>query len=385
VAYRRFFADGVALGKFEVGFDVRPIGGTTGPFSVADAVEGLLNLSIQVSGSALRNLGGAGAALAGAYTKATTPHDTDPAAAERFVIAGRPTVVVEHNGRIPWIQNAAKTLPKTEPDAPHVNFWHHRQFQIDIPVWLLPRVRNARNGSNRDLRLYICRFHAETEVIAKTLRSIAIGIVAPAARSPQSDRLQRFILDAFRHQRQLGVKLDQKASLPFYEQALWYRDHALPGYYDGLLARISAINPRPAVQTVIEAYLADRQRQDDRATVFVVGDYVVTQSNVENSGVIGVMGVANNSTIIGGQTAPGGGSNEAVAELETLASILKERAVTPDEEVGAEAVAKAAEKLAKGDAPSALAWLKRSGAWALKVAEDVSVKLAAELIIRAST
>ncbi len=172
--------------------------------------------------------------------------------------------------------------------------------------------------------------------------------------------------------------------MPFYEDALWHRDHALPGYYDGLLARIAAINPRPAVQSVIETYIADRRGQDERATVVLIGDYVVT-NNVENSGAIGVVGVANNSTVAVTQTTLGGASKDAVAELETLAKILKERAATPDEEVGAVAVSNAAEKLAKGDEPGALAWLKRSGAWALKVAEEVSVKLAAELIIRAST
>lgn len=385
VAYRRFFADGVAMGKFEVGFDIRPVGRASDPFDVAEAIKALLNLPIQVGGSAPRNLGAAGAALARAYAKATTPHGADPAAGERFVLAGRPTVIIEHNGRGLWIPKAAIQLPAPRADAPAIIFWHQRLFESDIPVWFLPRERNARSGPTRGLRLYLCRFHAETEVIAKTLRSISIGIVAPAARSPQSDQLQRFLLEAFRHQRQVGEKLDAKTNLHFYEEALWHRDHALPGYYGGLLARISTINPRPAVQTLIETYVADRRSQDDRATVVVLGDFVVTQNNVENSGVIGVVGVANNSTVTANQTTLGGASKDAVAELEALAKILKERAATPDEEVGAEAVGKAAEKLAKGDEPGALAWLKRSGAWALKVAEDVSVKLAAELIIRAST
>lgn len=385
VAYRRFFADGVAMGKFEVGFDVRPARKADNHLLVDAVVEALLRLPVHIGGTAPRSLGAAGATFAKAYAKSTTRHGVDPDTTSRFVLAGRPTAVIEHNGRTLWIPRRARELPGEQLDAPTVSFWHQRLFETDIPVWFLPRSRLARSGPTRELRLYLCRFHADTEAIAKTLRSVSMGIITPEPRSPYSDRLQQFLLDSFRHQRQLGLKLDAKTRLPFYEEALWHRDHALPGYYDGLLARISAINPRPAVKSTIDAYVAARRSQDDQATVVILGDYVVTQNNVENSGIIGVVGDVSNSTVTANQTTLGGASKTAIAELEALATILAQRASTPDEEVGAAAVKNAAERLSKGDEPGALAWLKRSGAWALKVAEDVSVKLAAELIIRAST
>lgn len=385
VAYRRFFSNGVAAGKVEIGFDVRP-GRKVDKFLCLDEVVAeLLKLPLGVSGASARSLGAAGGSLARAYAKATTPHGVDPEVASRFVLSGRPTVVIEHNGRALREPRTARSMEAVEPDAPNVTFWHQRLFEADIPVWFLPRPRGARIGPTRELRLYLCRFHAETEAIVKTLRAVSVGVVAPMPRSPQSDRLQQFLLDAFRHQRHVGQKLDTKTQLLFYEAALWHRDHALPGYYDGLLARITAIDPRPAVRTAIETYVAARRSQDNQATVVVLGDNVMTQNNLTNSGVIGVVGSASNSTVTANQSTLGGASNDAIAQLEALAKTLNERASTPDEEVAAEAVKKAAEKLSKGDEPSAQAWLKRSGAWALKVAEGVGAKLAAELIIRAST
>ncbi|MCL8381111.1 hypothetical protein [Xanthobacter aminoxidans] len=385
VAYRRFFSDGVATGKFEIGFDVRPVRSTGNLLRVDEVVAGLLKLPLSSEGTIARSLGAAGGPLAQAYARATTSHVANPDAASRFVLAGRPAVVIEHNGRTLCVPNVARVMEAEGPDAPTAIFWHQRLFAADVPVWFLPRPRGARLGPTREIRLYLCRFHAETEAIAKTFRAVSMGAIAPSPRSPQSDRLQRFLLNAFRHHRQVGKRLDSKTGLPFYEAALWHRDHALPGYYDSLLTAISAVNPRSSVQTAIEDYISERRSQDDRATVFVLGDYVMTQNHITNSGTIGVIGEVSHSSVTASQTTLGGASNEAIVQLEALAKILKEQASNPDEEVAAEAVKKAAEKLSSGDESAALAWLKRSGAWALKVAESISAKLAAELIIRAST
>lgn len=385
VAYRRFFSDGLATGKFEIGFDVRPIRQRDRDLSLEEVVDALMRLPLGLAGAPARGLGAAGGLLARAYAKATTPHVDDPQAGTRFVLAGRPTVVMEHYGRSLCVPNIARQLPPPTDDGPLVAFWNQRVFDVEIPVWCLWRERMARAAPTRELRLYLCRFHAETESIAKTLRAASIGIVAPQPRSAQSDQLQRFLLNAFRHQRKTGRKLDAKTGQPLYEEALWHRDHALPGYYDGLLERISAINPRSAVHTAVETYVAARRSQDDKVTILLMGDYVEMQNNVTNSGVIGVVGATNESVVTATQTTLGGASDDAIAQLEALARILAEKASNPDEEVAAEAVRKASEKLSKGDEAGALAWLKRSGAWALKVAEDVSVKLAAELIIRSST
>ena len=388
VAYRRFFADGLATGKFEVGFDARPLRRANTRPNVGSLVERLLNIPMKVGDTKGRSLGAAGPDLAKAYARATTSHHYNPIEAQRFVLAGRPCVVVEHSGRALTIPQRARKLMLADIDNPLVYFWHQRQFEADVPVWLVQRVNPVQSAPSREIRLYTSRLHAETEAISKTLRAIAIGLIAPETRSPASDRLQRFLTEAFRHQRKLGDKVDERLNLPFYEQALWHRDHALPGYYDSLLQRIAVIDPRPAVRSAIEMYIAARQRQDREATVVIMGDYVMTQNNVTNSGIAGVVGgtvKVENSVVTGNQTTLGSTSTDAIAELHALAKILKERASTPDEEVSATAVENAATKLSAGDEAGALAWLKRSGAWALKVAEDVSVKLAAELIVRGST
>jgi hypothetical protein len=345
-----------------------------------------MRLPLGLGGEPDRSLGASGGLLARTYAKATTPHDADPQAGARFVLAGRPTVVIEHYGRSLNIPRIARHSEVAGEDGPLVDFWNQRVFDVEIPVWCLFRERVARPAPTRELRLYLCRFHAETEAIAKTLRALSGEVIAPQARSPQSDRLQQFLLDAFRHQRQTGQKLDAKIGLPFYEQALWHRDHALPGYYDSLLQRILDIDPRSAVRAAVEVFIAARKSQDGQTTLIMIGDIVEMQNNVTNNGgVIGVVGEANDSTVNANQTTLGGASADAIAQLQALAKILAEKASNPDEEVAAEAVQKASEKLAKGDEAGALAWLKRAGNWAFKVAEEVSVKLAAELLIRAST
>ncbi|USQ98435.1 hypothetical protein [Caulobacter sp. RL271] len=384
VVYRRFYADGLAMGKFEVGFDVRPTGPQKRSPDLADLVAAILNLNVAIGRGANRALGAAGADLARAYARATTPHGQHLDQAERFVLAGKPCVVIEHSGRPLLIPAKARTSQAVAWGQPDVVFWHQRQFGVDVPVWLLARFATLERDKSRRLRLYLNRLHADTEALAKILKALSIGAVAPAPRSIESDRLQRMLMDAAKHQRQLGQRVGEHLEA-FHHEALWHRDHALPGYYDGLLKRVELLDPRPAVRAVLEQYIVDRQSQDARSTLFVLGDHVVNVVNNGTAGIVGGTVDVKDSTVIGAQTTMGSTSADAITQLQELAKVLKAQAKEPDEEVAATAVDNAAQKLAAGDEAGALAWLKRSGAWALKIAESVSAKLAAEMIIRAST
>lgn len=105
-------------------------------------------------------------------------------------------------------------------------------------------------------------------------------------------------------------------------------------------------------------------------------------NDIKNSA-IGVIGNVRDSTVETTQNNNKNSEMEVVKQLIKVANYLKEQASTPDEKAAAQAVETAADCLSKGDEPSALAWLRMSRDWALKVAQSLGVKLASDLIIRA--
>ncbi len=387
VVYRRFFFDGLATGKLELGFQARPEGPSV---DMANVVSAVLKLPLIGWGGCPRALGVVGTDTARNYARATTAHNGDFEAAQRFVLAGRPCVIIDQRGVMPRTPREANDFSPRKfnfETGVWAHFWHQREFGQDIPVWHLYRYSNEAREASRQMRLYLSRFHAETEALAKTLKAISEEVIAPELRSEQSNLLQKFLLDTLRHQRRAGEKIDQQLHAPFYAQALWYRDYSLPGHYDSLVARLEQMQPRKAVLKNVTSYLQLMKQLDGNTTIAFIGDHSVT-TNITNNGNAGIIGQtvdAQGATAIGAQTTLGGVQNQAIKELNLLAKHLLKEAKSPDEEVAAEAVKKAAEKLEGGDEQAALAWLKRSGSWALKVAESISAKLAAELIVRAST
>ncbi len=393
--YRRFFFDGLATGKIEIGLQIRPKKNSS---NISEVVSDSLGILMQgwieknwkgkteQKDYPPRSIGVFGTDFAKMYVDATTPHGVNLEDVRKFVVAGRPCVIVENSGRSFEVPKFSKEMNRYNDKLPYtkIMFWHQTNFGQEIPVWNFFSLFRERREDIRKIRIYLSRFHAESEAFGKILSMINLGKIKTAPYTNESQSLQKFFLDNLNHQRRDGKKIDNFIENDYYIDALKQRDGALPGYYDGLVSKLEQMEMRKKVNFEVFSYIK-RLRDQDRVSSINIGEFVMNK--VTNNGIAGNVGVtisSSTSNITANQTVLGSVNKPEIEELKKLAEILTKQASNPDEEVAAQAVSSAAEKLAQGNESAALAWLKRSGKWALTVAENVGAKLAAELIVRAS-
>lgn len=384
--YRRFFFDGLATGKMEFGFDVRPLRIDARPH-IPILIKEILNVKITASNEKSTSLGMVSTKIARSYARSTTAKKYNSDETERFVIGGRPSLTIEHTGRaLPiYMTGSRKPSYMSLSNNSHRLFRTHREFDQDIPVWYFRYFDNYTRTSTRKLRMCLSRFHAETESLSKTLKAIASGVIDPIPRSVQSDILQHFFIENLRHQRRTGEKIQEKLATPFYEQALHHRDDVLPGYYDSLVEKIKSFSPRKNVLKNVVDHINEMKKNDTASLVNIMGDFFV--NSVKNTGTAGIVSgsIDNSGNITTNQNISSQPINSLVHDLKNLSAELDKQAESPDQKVSAASVKNAVSSLEAGDESTALAWLKNAGSWSLKVAESISAKLAAEMIIRSST
>lgn len=214
IAFRRFYFDGTAVAKFEIGFTNRH-GGDAVVGNINDLLADLLAMPVRVSGTAdgtrKCQLIDAGRLLAAAYARASSHRsaswrwlgglirkgDSNP-----YVVAGTPAMFLECAGaadlELPQPSRAIKTadsrlglfLSRHKYQGRTVPVWTatHPDFAYPRPLYRLSRVRK--------LRLYLLRLNAENQTLVRVLKAIETEQINPAPRSPQSDLLQAYLTAA---------------------------------------------------------------------------------------------------------------------------------------------------------------------------------------------
>jgi len=186
--FRRLFGDGVALIRYEVGFEVRSY--VREDLISTPALRSLLALPVHVPGEMATDrtapLISAGPYLSRRYARGTTRHGSEPAF--RLVQAGAPLVVAEvwESLKPDGAVEAAHALKRpgrlsvavTRTPVGNVETWYLHDVARDV-------ARNA--------RLVVVHRHAQEEVLDRVLRWATTGTLSYVPRSAAGDRLEEYV------------------------------------------------------------------------------------------------------------------------------------------------------------------------------------------------
>ena len=204
-AFRRFYSDGLAVGKFEAGIATKRVSWLKLDKRETRAlIDHLLTQPVATRAAdglkTVTELGRLGKALASSYLHASTTLPL-PAAAlpDWWVSAGRPLLFLELTEReeldFPYYMKKVETI--LNPDFATVfdrGLYHcliPYQGQ-NISTWILHLSGYADDGAARRLRLYLLRLHAEYECLRLVLKHVMNKKIDVPPHSALSDNLQDY-------------------------------------------------------------------------------------------------------------------------------------------------------------------------------------------------
>jgi hypothetical protein len=278
-AFRRFFFDGLVVGKYEVGIGTKTHRRVdlSKPQS-QELVRHLLKAPIKVAnppaGREEAELLRAGKRLARLYRLASTSLAATPRDEkwDWLVQAGTPSVYLEIPRRdrleIPYEANQVAAVVG-------LGFrLAHSLVQLDglgLHVWILDfQDEGADLVKARTLRMYLLRLHAEHECLRLILRNVLTGKIKVDPRSDQSDQLQSYFDVALkrignleRKSKDFDVDIIQLA-----RESLYSVD---PGQRDALISQLENLDLRRNLFRNLKQYV-EQQRGGD-ATVVNIHNY----------------------------------------------------------------------------------------------------------------
>lgn len=222
IAFRRFYFDGVAVGKLEVGFSIENLKSALPLDSLLDA---LTRLPTRVPAPvpapkpaaappAEVALLDAGNAFAKFYVRTTTKHGE--AVNNDDVSAGPLSIFVT----APASELASSDLPKIarrielkEPGLDLYHWWVRKGGQ-QIHIWACLHQTAVEDSNLRNLRVYLLRMNAESHALNHVLKAIGKDEIAPAADTPAGRMLQDYLNDATKNILGLTAKTRQFAQDP---------------------------------------------------------------------------------------------------------------------------------------------------------------------------
>lgn len=266
-AFRRFYFDGIASGKTEVGFAT---GLPSGTRPLAGEVGRVLNLDVLVRmavGASPKHqytqvrLHEAGPHLCQLYLGASSAGTAARQSDSTVAHAETPVLFVDMDS----FEAASWTMPKF---AKKVGLSHESPFDLfvwripldgrAIGVWCLVAKDDVLDGAEqlrRNLRIYLLRLNAEHQCFKRVLKAIGQGVIDPPPRSPRAQLLQDYLNQATRR---IGRCEAQVRNVAMSDQleALAYLtfDNAEPGERNALMDRFRQIDVRTNITRKVGLY-----------------------------------------------------------------------------------------------------------------------------------
>jgi hypothetical protein len=250
--FRRYLTDGEAVSRYEVGFQFQQLNKSRSGLNGRECLE-LINsvcrLPVRVSP---RNkmpvdcpLVRADKHLATHFLRATTQtHPASPDLPSYWLEAGDTLLVIEYDSNeeianLPRHSRLVRNLHSSEVQLAHLRM---NVEKCSIAVWLLGVDRTGVDLDYlRKLRLYLCRMHAERQAIKQVFRLLLLGRFKADAFTPNSDRLQRFLLESARLlSRRMRDGLPQSEMI---DVVMQYEDYVSEGERETLLRSLSHVRP----------------------------------------------------------------------------------------------------------------------------------------------
>lgn len=265
-AFRRLYADGLTLAKYELGLLIeRSRAATTSIELDADSLKQLLFKLLQMEvviplfdGKISTTLSQVQSYLPKLYVQNTTKTSylRDKIQSEWWVLAAKPLILIEAGPEdslgLPW---GARTLFMKNQSLELSHFYLRKKGRT-WPVWLIRSVGEGGDESARMLRLYLLRLNAENQCLRGILRILEKQKEnIPITRgTPTSELLQRFFRDSLRRISRNSTKADKLAGGELEHFARTSIDALNPGQRDGLLKYLKQIDIRHNILRNLKSY-----------------------------------------------------------------------------------------------------------------------------------
>ena len=200
--YRRFYFDGYASGKYEIGFIVIP---NKGLVDIESLIKELLTLEarIKIPGEPERinQLGRISNDLRDQYFFATKSSEKISQAKQwnhvKYLKCSEPRVFIEKNIAEKThfrLSTHSVFIEKVDSKINHKYLFFNGKY---YPVWIIENCRSLLISKRliRDLRLILLRFISSRVTILEILKAIDKGLISPAPFSKESDLLQQYLID----------------------------------------------------------------------------------------------------------------------------------------------------------------------------------------------
>jgi hypothetical protein len=291
VVFRRFFSEGLALGKFEVGIGTRYDDSVTlTREQTRSLIQHFLSLPVEIPGLSGEvvscELGEAHKHLARLYVASSTSTSQINLIGSKnwWVKPGLPLLFLqfkagEHISTPFWGKLVNLKNDFFPWQRPHL--WDKTQLSChrvpykgaEMRLWVMGVSSSYYPSGARALRLYLLRLHAEQQCLKLILQNIAAGNIVVSPRTRASDMLQYYLNEATKRLARFESKSSHIADEELVEIARESEDFISPGERDALLAYLKNIAIRKNVFSKVEKYTNERIHINTaEEVIFMSGD-----------------------------------------------------------------------------------------------------------------
>ncbi len=279
-AFERFFFDGTAVGKFEVGIATKTRTTVALPADhVKNVLQHFVKLPITIRNPLdkpiTRELADAGDSLAKLYLIASSPYQSKANVIDWHVQAGRPLLFMEyHDGENVALPNGARAVALPEAYGLRLHQYAMPYKNRKLHMWLLGLSAQCDPEKARALRLYLLRLHSEHECLRLMLRNVMTNNVAPVRDSSASNQLQQYFADATTRIKKWEAKSGEQFSGDIPALARETADALNPGEVEALIASVEKLDPRRNVKRTLKEYIEAVGSTPVINITEVQGDYI---------------------------------------------------------------------------------------------------------------
>lgn len=391
LSFRRFYFDGLAVGKFEIGIATKNNATKhlsrkqTGEFinhclNLPVTIPALSNktVSTEFAGQTVETvLGKAGKPLSRFYVGSSISHPPPIALKDWWVLPGAPLLFLVHRPseriHIPFL---GKSIPRSENLACDLSYCEVPYAGKSLRMWVMGLSPYTAYRDIRNIRICLLRLHAEHESMRLILQNIATNKIAITPRTNASNTLQRYLNEATRRVSRLSSEADYLSEGDLSELARESEDMVNPGEREALLDTLKNIDVRKNVFYKVADYV--------NAEIYVKELYMESKYKITGGtqGAVGDNAQASNNTF-NTWNAAGGDLNQLAKELALLRAELAKIAKEPEHFESAAAIAKAEAAAEQGDGSTAFEHLKNAGSWALDIAKSIGIPIAIKALMTA--
>lgn len=258
--FRRFYFDGYASGKLEIGFCILT---KKKCFDLYQTIEDLLSLEVRIKTTTgierKCSLGNMEKDLLTQHYFATTPmcsiKDNAREDYSKYIKCSSPAIFVEFNIMENVSINGYNKVIEIKESDSTLYFYNFHFTNKKIHVWSFENAQSILINTEfaRDIRIVLSRIVSNRKTLVEVLKSIDKGYISPKPFSKESNLLQSYLLDNIKNilNKEISVQNIEIVSL-----VRSVEDQIVSGDNDALFERLKkTINVRPQILNKVKEYL----------------------------------------------------------------------------------------------------------------------------------